>query len=332
MDPLPPPATPPSAQLDDARCALHPDASAAFVCQRCGAFGCEACRADAATDQCQACAARAQAALGAQVTVGETLGRSFKLPFEEWRATLVCIALATVPDLVWALTADWLAPGPFGDDSLFTSFGKAQTHDFAAVQNLLLAYAPQLAVTAVAKAISFVIGLVGAGALVATFVGRVEGKPLPLRDTYALASRRIVPLLAVNMVVQLASLVGTFLCILPGLACMVLGMFIDPAVVLGKHGPLTAVLCSVRLSAKVLAPVIVLVLLVTGGAALLGYPTSLLRSVLQDAPLLARGLEGLAGAVGRIVTLPAIAGSAYLWVRLEAEAKLFAADHPPGSL
>ncbi len=40
-----------------ALCALHPDTPAAFICARCGSFGCEGCRSDAASTFCRACKA-----------------------------------------------------------------------------------------------------------------------------------------------------------------------------------------------------------------------------------------------------------------------------------
>ena len=47
---------------EGATCATHPDTSARFICQRCGDFGCDACRVG---DRCRICAARTKGAASA---------------------------------------------------------------------------------------------------------------------------------------------------------------------------------------------------------------------------------------------------------------------------
>ena len=311
VDPLPAP-------LADARCAHHPDSPAVFVCRRCGAFGCESCRADPAAGQCQACVRRAQAALGAPITVGETLGRSFRLPFEHLREVLLYLALALLPELLWALSMEWLIPGPRGSDGLLDAFFKGRAHDLTAVRQLLVDFSPRLAATAAVKFVAFVTGLAGAGALAVTFIAAVEGRAVSLRSTYGLSTRRLLPLLLVNAMTRAVGLVGLLLCVLPGMAFMGLCLFTDPLVLLARRGPFSAISTSIRMSMKVLGPLAVLILLTNVVAGGLSAPVGLLHGLTRGAPLADHLLDFCGTAAEQLLAVPLIAASAYLYVRLEA--------------
>ncbi|HEY3450231.1 MAG TPA: B-box zinc finger protein [Myxococcales bacterium] len=319
MDPLPAP-------LADARCALHSDRPAVFICRRCGAFGCDACRADPSAGLCRTCVERADAVLGAPVTVGEALGKAFRLPLQSWGAVLVFFAVALLPEVVWALSADWLVPGPRGFTGLIEAYAKSPDHDLAAVRQILAASTPRLVGATLAETVSFAIHLLAAGALVNTFVASVQGRAEPLRSTYALSLRRLLPLLVTNGAVRLGSYLGMLLCVLPGLAISALGMFVDPLVILSGQGPFSAIRTSYRMCLQAFGPIFVLLLITTIGGMVLGLPLGMLHGLARDIPLLQAALDVAGSTLQLIVLVPAIAASAYLYVRLEASARLTAAE------
>lgn len=60
-----------------AACAVHPDIGAVFTCERCGCFGCEACRSSSLSTLCQPCVQRV--APPVTLDAGELLQDSFSL-------------------------------------------------------------------------------------------------------------------------------------------------------------------------------------------------------------------------------------------------------------
>lgn len=139
-----------------ATCALHFDATAAGTCERCGRFACETCLGDGAF--CTECAPQAMDPYGMNRRLDhlEAVRIALRLVGADWRTLLSLVLLFSGP---LVLVQDWLA-------------NRAYWYSFSRSLQIKYAY-------------DFVIGLIGAQAMLAVLVARAEGRSLGVRRALA---------------------------------------------------------------------------------------------------------------------------------------------------
>jgi hypothetical protein len=307
------------AAIPDAHCALHPDRAAVFVCGRCGSFVCGDCQAPQGP-LCKACDERRVAALASHIKVSEAIANSFRLPLRQLNAVAAYIAISPAPHVLWEVIAYLQFPPRKDDATGLVAWLGGSTHEIGELMRQLLPFAPRMIGSAITGLIAWVAWLLATGALTLVVAGDLRGRPLTLQAAYSATLRRLIPLLACNVVAMIGGLVGLALCILPGAAFFLCCGLIDPIVLLGEKGPFAAIAASARLTLR--APVVMLVLLALafGSSVAISWLLSAATAHISEQPGLTQAMSVVQQFIGYLVALPLICGVAYAYVRLDAQA------------
>ena len=294
---------------------MHPDRAMAFVCRRCGAFGCETCRALPRDLVCRACSKRGEAERAEPITAGSVLSEAFRLPALHPGAVAMYLVVSVLPSALWNTVCDLVFPD-FPTASL-EAWAQSADHDFQRLAELIASNAPRVGAAVAVALVGWVAWLVATGALTLVVAGTDTGRPISWGAALVASVRRLGALVGANAMVTLAMFAGLLLCIVPGVVCAILGSLVDPAVVIGRNGPLGAVAVSARLSVRAVGPIVLLVLVTLSASLVISWPVSAASGLLPDHLVLQRALDVFAEMAGRLCAVPLIAGVARLYLRLE---------------
>ena len=312
----PPTTVLPTTLREDPCCAVHPDRRQTFVCRRCGAFGCETCRAQPRDNLCRTCAARALTELSEPVTVAAVLGEAFRLPDHHWQSALGYFALSLLPVAVWAFLGDLVAGSTPDISPDLLRWARGPSYNLDELNQMLRPVWPRTAANLSAELVGWVLWLLGTGAFTVVAAESLRGRQLGFGGALSQTLRRLPTLIFANIAVLAAGCAGLVLCVIPGLFALLAGSLVDPAVLIGRRGPLSAYGTSARLALLAPGPLLLLIVFSLLGSMVLSTPLSIIASHLQSQAALQHVLYVLERAVGYAASLPVIAGVTYLYVRL----------------
>jgi hypothetical protein len=243
------------------------------------------------------------------VAAGEVIAAAFQLPLVHWKATLSYVAVTVFPQLVWGLLKRPLDLTK--EFEPIEEYAKSPDPDIQHVLELLRPLWRYLAISAAAESVAWVFWLLATGALTLALAEGIRERPISQRATYRSALRLLPAMLGANLIVIFAACIGLLLCIVPGFVCMFAGSFVDPAVVVGHRGPISACAASARQAFQV--PGQTVLLLLVGGA----FAFALTMTVSAADHFIS--MPAVSDVISQIVTplgsLPTISGVAYLFVR-----------------
>jgi len=185
-----------------AQCPSHPGSPAAFVCDRCGSFGCEACRVRVdGAPRCARCAARRPGAR--EVSFGLAARDGLRLMWRACPRLLLVVAAEMAFNLPLGLAASRIArePAHLGGARLPVKLGH---------------YAFTVAVYTGHSALNAFIEALTIGIVIRGIADVSAGRTRSGVDHIAAASRRYGPMLAITLLQNVTGTVGYLVLCFPG--------------------------------------------------------------------------------------------------------------------